>query len=71
MADDFGDRPVALTLAVAADLGHRDLEVMVEQRQPHGAEEHELRYTAVEERLGRLARLRFHKSRLGLRLVHA
>src|SRR6185437_14142491 len=50
-----GPRPLALP--VAADLRHRDLEIIVQDRQRHAAEEGERRHMSVEERLGRLARI--------------
>jgi hypothetical protein len=71
MADQFGERPGPLALAVAADLGHRDRGVVIQKRQRHPAEERERRHMAVEERFGRLARIRLHKARVRLRQVHA
>src|SRR5450759_5735471 len=49
VADQFGERPRALALAVPADLRHRNLEIVVEDRQRHAAEELERRYVPVEE----------------------
>ena len=43
VADQLGEGARALALAVAADLGHRDLRVVVQDRQRHAAEEGERR----------------------------
>jgi hypothetical protein len=61
MADQLGEGPCPLALPVTADLRHRDLEIIVEDRQRHTAEEGEARDMTIKERLGRLARNAFTK----------
>src|SRR5450759_3589412 len=71
VADQFGERPRALALAVPADLRHRYLEIVVENRQRYAAEELERRYVPVEESLRRLRRIGLHETRVRLRQIHA
>ena len=69
VADQFGERPCPLAPAVAADLGHRDLEVVVKDRQRHATEERKRCDMAVKEGLGRLARIRLHEAGVRLRQI--
>ncbi len=71
MADQLGERPRPLALAVAADLRHRDLEIIVPDRARHPAEERERRDMAVQERLGRLPQKGLHEAGVRLRQIHA
>src|SRR5450432_3369095 len=71
MADQFAEGPRPLPLTVAADLRHRDLQIVVEDRQRHAAEERKRRDMAVEECLGRLARIRPHEASVRLWQVQA
>ena len=71
MADQFRERPRPLSPAVAADPGHRDLEIVVEHRQRHAAEEGEGRHMPVQEGLRRLGRIGLHERGIRLRQVHA
>ncbi|GEM_PF-6972726 len=71
MAEQFGERPRRLALAVTADLRHRDLEVVIKQRQRHPAKECERRHLPIEKRFRRLTRISLHDPRIRLRQVHA
>jgi hypothetical protein len=57
VAHQLGECPRPLALAVAADLGHRDLEIVVEDRPRHAAEEGEGRDMAVQEGFRGLGRI--------------
>lgn len=71
MAHQFGECPRPLPFAVATDLRHRNLQIVVEHRQRHPAEEGEGRHVAVQECLRRLGRIGLHKAGIRLRQVHA
>ena len=71
VADQFGERPRALALAIPANLRHRDLEIVVEDRQRHAAKKLECRYVSVEEGLRRLRRIGLHEAGVRLRQIHA
>ncbi len=72
MADQFGERPGALPLAVAADLRHRDLEVVVEDRQRHAAEEARTPTTCPSRNASVVsARIGLHEAGVRLRQVQA
>ena len=71
MTDQLGERPRPLALAVTQDLRDRDRRVVVEDRLGHPTEERERRHMPVQERLGRLARIRLHEAGVRLRQVHA
>ena len=71
VADQFGERPRALTLAIPANLRHRDLEIVVEDRQRHAAKELKRRYMPVKEGFRRLRRIGLHETGIRLRQIHA
>ena len=71
VADQLGERLGALTLAVAADLGHRDLGVVVQDRHRHAAEEGEGAHVPVQEGFRGLARVGLDEAGVRLRQVHA
>ena len=73
----LGEHARALALAVAEDLGHRDLRVVVQDRLRHArlarlrqaAEERERLHVAVAERLRRLGRIRHHEVGVRMRQI--
>src|SRR5664280_1806751 len=67
MADQLGECPRTLALAVAADLRHGNLEVVIQDRQRHTAEQRKRRDMAIEEGLGRLTRIGLHETGVRLR----
>ena len=71
VADQLGESTRPFTLAVAADLGHRDRRVVVQNRQRHAAKEAESRHVTVEERLRRLLGIGLHEAGIRLRQVQA
>ena len=71
MAHQLSEGAGALAPAVAADLGHRDLGVVVEDRQRHPVEELEGGDMPVEKSLRGLPRIRLHETGVGVRQVHA
>jgi hypothetical protein len=71
VAQQFSERPHRLAFAVAADLRHRDLEVVIQDRQRHPTQGSKRRDMAVEECLGRLARIRLDETGIRLGQVHA
>ena len=71
VANQLGEGTGTFALASAADLGHRDPGVVVENRQRHAGEEIEGGDVPVEERLGGLPRIRLHEAGVGMRQVHA
>src|SRR5664279_1825742 len=71
VADQFRERPRALALAIPANLRHRDLEIVVEDRKRNAAKKLECRYVPVEEGLRRLRRIGLHEASVRLRQVHA
>ena len=71
MAEQLCECLSALALAVAADLGHRDLGVVVQDRHRHAAEEGEGAYVPVQEGFRGLARIGLDEAGVRLRQVHA
>src|SRR5262245_33244333 len=71
MAHQFRERPRPFPFAVAANLRHRDLQIVIEHRRRHSAEEGEGRHVAVQECLRRLGRIGLHEAGIRLRQVHA
>lgn len=71
VAHQLGEGARTLTLSVAADLGHCDLGVVVQDRQRHAAEEGEGGDMPVEKSFGGLPRIRLHEAGVGVRQIHA
>ena len=71
MAHQLGEGPGAFALTPTADLGDRDLGVVVEDRQRHAVEEPDGGDMPVEERLRGLPWIRLHEAGVGMRQVHA
>ncbi len=61
--------PRALPRAVAQDPGHRELGVVVQDRERNPAEEGERRHVTVAECLRRLRRIRLHEDRVAVRQI--
>ena len=71
MADQFGERSRAQALAVAQNPGHRDLGVVVENRDWNAAEKSERRDMAVQKGLRRLRRIGLDETGVRMRQVEA
>ena len=70
MADKSAEGPRPFALAVAADPGHRQLGVVIEDRQRDAAEEGERADMAVEKGFRRLRRIGLHEGRIRMRQIH-
>ena len=71
VADQLREGAGSIAPAIAADLRHRDLGVVVEERQRHAAEKGEGRDVAVQEGLGGFPRIGLYEAGIRLRQVQA
>ena len=71
VADQLAEGATAHADAIAQNARHGDLEIIIEERERHGAEEGEGCNVAVEKRLGRLGRIGLHEAGIRVRQVHA
>ncbi len=70
VAQQSRERPRPRARAIAADLGHGQPRVVVQDRLRYAPEERERRDMTVEECLRRLGRIRLHERRVRMRQVH-
>ena len=71
VANQLAEGATAHADAIAQNARHGDLEIIIEDRERHGAEEGEGCNVAVEKRLGRLGRIGLHEAGIRVRQVHA
>ncbi len=71
MAQQFGEGPRACPLAVTQNARHRDLQIVIQDRQRNAAEESKGRNMAIQECLRRLCRVGLDEAGIRVRQVEA